>query len=351
VSSRNYDKLLVLFESLPSDERKGFIAVVKDSVKANSFGLSDLVASKENGGIQCPRCMSLEPKGIVRFGIRKGIQWYRCKDCSRTFSGVTDSFLSYTKKDFYTWKLFLKCMMEGYSVRRAATIYRINKNTAFMWRHKILDALSEYHSTQPSMKGIVEADDTFFKISYKGSKPIGRDAHQRGEPADTRGISKKNKICVSCAVDRNGQTYSRVSARGKPSATALEAVFRNRISKKSVVCTDSDRAYIKYAERSPFKHIRVPNGIRKLGIYHVQNINGYHSRLKGFLRRFKGVATKYLNNYLIWCNLIQEGARSRIELLKLAIQALVTTRWADISDRPAVPIALTPAILTLAARA
>jgi transposase-like protein len=112
-----------------------------------------------------------------------------------------------------------------------------------------------------------------------------------GQPE--RGISKE-KVCVSCAVDRNGQVYSRVSALGKPTAKALEVVFRKKISMKSVVCTDSDRAYIKYAARSPFKHVRVPNGIRKLGIYHVQNINAYHSRLKGFMRKFKGVATKYL---------------------------------------------------------
>jgi hypothetical protein len=37
--------------------------------------------------------------------------------------------------------------------------------------------------------------------------------------------------------------------------------------------------------------------IRKRGIYHIQNVNGYHSRLKGWLLPFKGVATKYLNSY------------------------------------------------------
>jgi hypothetical protein len=33
---------------------------------------------------------------------------------------------------------------------------------------------------------------------------------------------------------------------------------------------------------------------------HVQNVNAYHSRLKQWLRRFHGVARRYLPNYLGW---------------------------------------------------
>ena len=35
-------------------------------------------------------------------------------------------------------------------------------------------------------------------------------------------------------------------------------------------------------------------------IFHIQNVNSYHSRVKTWLRRFNGVATKYLSNYLGW---------------------------------------------------
>ncbi len=33
---------------------------------------------------------------------------------------------------------------------------------------------------------------------------------------------------------------------------------------------------------------------------HINNVNGYHGRLKEWLRPFHGVATKYLGNYLGW---------------------------------------------------
>lgn len=32
----------------------------------------------------------------------------------------------------------------------------------------------------------------------------------------------------------------------------------------------------------------------------IQNVNGLHSRLKQWIDCFKGVATKYLDNYVAW---------------------------------------------------
>jgi transposase-like protein len=336
VSSATFDEAKAMFQSLSPDERKAFTAFVKATVQAQGFNLNDLIASKEDDGIACPHCHHREPKGIVKYGVRKGIQWYKCKPCGGTFSGLTGTLWSRTKKEFHVWKKFFKCMMEGYSVRKAALVCNINRNTAWVWRHKILDALTQYQNNQGRMKGIVEADDTFFSLSYKRSKPMGREAHKRGTPATKPGTSKE-KVCVSCAVDRSGYFYSRVSALGRSTAKALQRVFRKRISKRAIVCTDNDRAYIKFAKRSQFQHIRVPNGIRLLGTYHVQNINAYHSRLKHFASRFKGMATKYLNNYLVWFNLIQEGGRNRTTLLKLAVRARTFERWVDINRRPAVP--------------
>lgn len=46
-------------------------------------------------------------------------------------------------------------------------------------------------------------------------------------------------------------------------------------------------------------------GIRVVaGVYHVQNVNAYDSRLKDWIRRFHGVATRYLDSYLGWFRVI-----------------------------------------------
>jgi hypothetical protein len=41
-------------------------------------------------------------------------------------------------------------------------------------------------------------------------------------------------------------------------------------------------------------------------IYHIQNVNAYHERLKTFLHRFRGVATKYLNHYVAYHRFLDE---------------------------------------------
>ena len=47
--------------------------------------------------------------------------------------------------------------------------------------------------------------------------------------------------------------------------------------------------------------INLSAGIRVVaGVYHVQNVNAYDSRLKDWIRRFHGVATRYLDSYLGW---------------------------------------------------
>ena len=333
----NIDDITTRFNLLSPEEREIFTDMFMDWRKTQGFNLNELVAAKSDDGIKCPHCDNMEPKGIQKFGIRRRVQYYRCKACTRIFSGVTDTFLRWTKKDFWTWKTFVKCMIEGRSIRKSAEICKVSTRTIFMWRHKLLDALSAHHNNQPRMKGIVEADDTFFQLSYKGGTvPEGRDVRYRGGPADTAGISKKDKVCVSCAVSRSGQIYSKISAMGFPKAESLQRVFRNRFSKKAVLCTDKGKAYVKYGQRRSFTHILMESGLWVWGPYHVQNINSYHSQLKHFIRKFKGVSTKYLNNYLVWHNVITH--KNYKELLKIAIKAPVHTRWRDICDRPAIPV-------------
>ena len=48
-------------------------------------------------------------------------------------------------------------------------------------------------------------------------------------------------------------------------------------------------------------------GERVRGALHIQTVNSRHSQIKGFLRGFRGIATKYLDSYLRWFHLIELG--------------------------------------------
>ena len=73
-----------------------------------------------------------------------------------------------SKKDFTAWLSYIKCMIEGNSIRKCAAIVEISVPTSFLWRHKILDALRLYIGIG-AVSGVVEADETFFTTFYKGN--------------------------------------------------------------------------------------------------------------------------------------------------------------------------------------
>ena len=63
-----------------------------------------------------------------------------------------------------------------------------------------------------------------------------------------------------------------------------------------------------------YKSLNLSKGIRVIkGIYHIQNVNSYHGRLKIWMNRFKGVATKYLSNYLHWFEFIDSIGKDKIQ--------------------------------------
>ena len=83
----NYAELKELFDALPSSKRIAFGAYVGRVLKAKeqSKSINKLVfaKNKKEGGRKCPYC---KHKESVRYGRRRGNQWYKCKGCERTFS-------------------------------------------------------------------------------------------------------------------------------------------------------------------------------------------------------------------------------------------------------------------------
>ena len=75
----------------------------------------------------------------------------------------------------------------------------------------------------------------------------------------------------------------------------------------TVLVSDGARAYASFAIEAGIGHVGLARcrGERRRGVFHIQNVNAYQSRLKTWMRRFNGVATKYLPNYLGWRRLFE----------------------------------------------
>jgi hypothetical protein len=85
-------------------------------------------------------------------------------------------------------------------------------------------------------------------------------------------------------------------------------VLKPLLAADVILCTDREKALAAVAKEMGITHrpVNLAAGQRIVaGVYHVQNVNAYDSRLKEWMRRFHGVATRYLGNYLGWRRLIE----------------------------------------------
>ena len=69
-------------------------------------------------------------------------------------------------------------------------------------------------------------------------------------------------------------------------------------------------------------------GERVRGVVHIQTVNSRHSQIKGFLRRFRGIATKHLDSYLRWFYLVVLGRHPSPRACLAAASARTCLRFA-----------------------
>lgn len=263
-----------------------------------------------------------------------------CKNCGKTFTATTKTVFAHAKRPELVAQ-YLECMEQQLSLRKAARQCGISLRSSFLLRHRILDVLRD---SQPSedLDGIVEADETFIALSFKGNHrcdgfEMPRGAHKRGHAAS----GHSPLVCVITAIDRESDNCGVVSNLGKPSQSDAVDALQRRIVPESILCTDRTNIYDRLGKESYLSRVQLLGGRTKHGLYHIQNINQLHSSLKSFLIPFKGVSTKYLPNYLIWHNRFHFRASQRLpqqEIRQLLQQNDICTTTRKLSKRPAVPI-------------
>ena len=253
----------------------------------------------------CPACKSVMVKGHGKY---RGLSRYKCLACFKTFNALTNTPLAGVH-DRDKMQQFAAQMAEGgESLRKSAEGFEIGLRTAFRWRHKVLRG----YSVDPSrkLKGIAEADETFFLYSEKGDKTVRkrRRPRKRGGTAQKAGINDE-QVPVIVGCDRQGEMILGVAGRGRISLKQIESVLGERIDDKATLCTDSHPSFRKFAKTHhiKFKPVNISKGQRVVKkIYHIQHANNAHTRLKSWIVRFHGVSTRKLDNYAQWFGLLEE---------------------------------------------
>lgn len=288
-----FQRLLIQLKNLSIRQHQRVLALLTRT--SNLEKTVDLVEQAARPTLACPRCRSIAHH---RHGHESGLQRYRCKACGRTFNGLTGTPMARLRyKD--KWLDYTECLLRSMTVRRAAERVDVHKNTSFRWRHRFLTLPK---TDRPlGLHGIAEADEMYLLESEKGARHLARPPRKRGGSASKRGISSE-QVCILVARDRAGRTIDCVTGNGPITKTQLTRCLLPMMDPDLLLVTDSNAAYRAFSRAEGISHeaVNLKAGVRVKGALHVQNVNAYHSRFRGWLEPFHGVATHYLPNYLGW---------------------------------------------------
>lgn len=201
---------------------------------------------------------------------------------------------------------YLELMSEQKSLDKISATLKINKKTAFDWRHKILRTFKQ--DDRSSFSGIVESDETFFEESEKGNRHLARPPRKRGSDPKNPSISD-NRAKVIVTADRKNDLNMTCCGHGRLTKKDIAESLHTPLPKDVVLCSDGHASYKGYASDNRLKHVVLREDLKqrvKLERFHIQHVNSLHNRLKKWIATtFWSVATKYLQNYLNWFKAIE----------------------------------------------
>ncbi|MDF2630451.1 MAG: family transposase [Symbiobacteriaceae bacterium] len=282
----------------------------------------------------CPHCAGHETGLYGSFPLKDGTrqQRFRCRRCRRTFSQYTGTPLYYLKKR-ELWGRNALAMSKKFSVRRTAAVLKVRVSTAFRWRHRLLGAVSG--RPQAPLSGQVAVGEVYIRYSAKGSRQGNRpgaikglsDAEGLGQlailatgprpwggsaavaghtgpshaaqgPRPFRRFVDGKPSCVLLAANEKNQLATPLVGTGRPSAADLSACLKAAVRRDAVLFAAGLAPFAEACRRLAIACHEAPLRGR------VQNPGRsaelLRSALYGWLRSFRGVATRYLGNYLAW---------------------------------------------------
>ena len=299
MQSAQFQKLVEQLRDLSPEQREALAKALTGG--GDAAETAALIEARFAETATCPHCQGEGQK----WGFAAGLRRYRCRSCKTGFNALTGTPLAFLKKRDKL-AAYGQAMVDGLSLRKAAKRVGINLGTAFDWRHRLLKMPAK--SKPKKLEGVVEADETYFLESEKGSRKLKRKARKRGGIASKRGLSHE-QIPVMVTRDRSGATLTEVLP--DTTAKSITKVLDPVVAKDAALVSDGAKAYRSFANATDRLHIALVTsaGEHTWGTYHIQNANSYTSGLKGWIDRFKGVATEYLPNYLGWHRKLErEGA-------------------------------------------
>ncbi|PCI11697.1 MAG: hypothetical protein COB73_01580 [Flavobacteriaceae bacterium] len=271
----------------------------------------------------CPHCSSVK---VYKRGKQKGVQMYRCNSCDKWYSETTGTAL-YDIKLKSKWQSYLNCMEKGMPIKKIAEELNISIQTSFDWRHKILSSLAQFIPEE--LTDQVECDELELAINEKGNRDLKRKPRKRSSDFKrNQGKELITTVQVVTAVSRSGEKILTAVESKRLSKKEIAKVMDGKLAKNATLITDKHPSYRAYAKDNPtikHKQLLAKDHVDKNDkTLHLQKVNNVHSQLRGFLRPFNGVSSKYLQNYLNWYAYVDNIQNSKTTLKQWFLAMLIT---------------------------
>jgi len=175
-------------------------------------------------------------------------------------------------------------MINGDSIRKASEIVQVSTTTSFIWRHKLLTGLNQL--PPPNMKNVKEIMEVEIPYSHKG---------QTTEPSEAMKYSKVSALFV---CDRIGKVDSDSVPQSQNGMNPLLSRIKEVSNEHTDIICPTKLLNILDSSKMNVKCINSSYATPTV-------ITGLISFWHNWMKRFHGVATKYLSNYLHWFDYIE----------------------------------------------
>jgi hypothetical protein len=184
----------------------------------------------------------------------------------------------------------MDCVFNSKTIRAAANFCKTANTTSFRWRHRFLEIIK--HQNKDKQTVIVEFTEKIMRTNFKGCRNIDNEKEK---------YNLGKLIMFLFSKDRASKVQDQIFS--KLGIKSISDSLNLKLDKDILFCTEDKELYKQISENHRLRHgfINLKNGEKiKKDIVHLNNINKYKNDFVNWLEIFRGVATKYLVNYIAW---------------------------------------------------